>query len=64
MKKNKKLALHRETLRRLDDSQASQAAGGLITTACPTWTSTDGSTCPTNHPVSCGGQSNRTVLWC
>jgi hypothetical protein len=61
MKKTKKLALHRETVRRLSNSQAETVAGGRRTdVTCDT---TDGINCPTNHPVGCGGQTNQ-HQWC
>ena len=60
MKKNKKLALNRETMRRLDARQTEDVAGGLTLYTC---TTTDGVNCPTNHPVGCGGQTNRHI-WC
>lgn len=63
MKKTKKLALNRETVRRLSDADARSAAGGFVRTNvnCDT---TDGIACPTNYPVSCGGQTVLHKLWC
>lgn len=63
MKKNRKLVLNRETIRRIDDAQASAVAGGFIRTQDGTCTTTDGYLCPTNHPVGCGGQTSP-KLWC
>ncbi len=57
-----KLTLAKETLRRLQEDESNSVnAGGLTKLRCNT--TTDGVTCPTNHPVGCGGQANR-HFWC
>jgi hypothetical protein len=56
VKKNKKLALNRETLRRLGDAQAGEVAGGLITQAVSC-------TCTVTNKLHCTYQSSP-ANWC
>ena len=53
MKKTKRLALHSETIRRLEHVQLVRVAGGLDTVECGYDQDPGPVTGPTNHPQYC-----------